>query len=120
MAVQLAFFGGVTEKNRIIEAMREAHPVYLGTVRSFARLIAMRKGTVTIDDVRADLEARDFPLPKEIGADDRIFGALFTRKEFRAVGQVLTTRQERIDRAGKNSSYITQYKLRTATEAAAL
>ena len=120
MAVQLAFFGEITERNRIIAAMRDAHPVYLGTVRSFARLIAMRKGTVTIDDVRADLEARDFPLPSDIGADDRIFGALFTRKEFEAVGQVLTSRQERVARAGRNSSYITQYKLRTATEAAAL
>ena len=120
MAVQLAFFGGIAEKNRIIEAMREAHPVYLGTVRSFARLIAMRKGTVTIDDVRVDLEARDFPLPSEIGADDRIFGALFTRKEFEPIGQVLTARQARVARAGRNSSYITTYKLRAATEAAAL
>ncbi len=110
MAVQLAFFDGVAEKNRILAAMRENHGVYLTALRSFARVIAMTNGSVTVDDVRAEMERRDYPMPHEIGADNRILGALFT-KEFRPIGQRVTTRQERIDRAGRGASYITVYTL---------
>lgn len=112
MSVQLAFFSGLGERDRILSAMRENHSVYLNAIRSFARVIALKRGTVTIDDVREEIERQNFPMPSEIGADERVFGAVFSRSEFLPVGQCPTRRAEHAKRVGIARSNITVYKLK--------
>ena len=109
---QLALFDGVQERDRILAAMSENHRVYLTTLRSFAREYALRHGSVTIDDVRGLCAQRRFPMPSEIGADERVFGTVFRSSEFVAVGSRLSSREERIARSGRGSSHVTVYEVR--------
>lgn len=114
MTAQLGFFDGLSERNRILTAMADKHAIYLNALRSFAREIALRVGSVTIDDVREEMERREFPMPSAIGADDRILGALFTRAEFQALRQIPTRRSEWAKRVGRARSFVTVYRLRGA------
>lgn len=110
-ATQLAFFHGVGERNRILAAMAENHSVYLTSLRSFARVICLEEGSVTIDRLREVMKERGFPFPDEINADNRILGTVFNTKDFIAVGQRPTKRTERIARSGIGSSFVTTYRL---------
>ena len=109
---QLGLFGGRTERDRIMESLEANHFTYLGFVRGIARDIARRDGIVSIDEVRAELTARDLPLPHDIGADERIFGALFRGSEFRPVGRRKTSRADWAQRVGENRSQVTVYEVR--------
>lgn len=112
MGRQMPLLYGADEKNRILEAFRQNHGIYLATVRSFARVHAMRHGTVTIDDVHEILHEKQFPTPEQVGVTNRLFGALFCRSEFTVVGERTTRRAERVKRAGAGSSGIKVYRLR--------
>lgn len=112
MSEQLALLGAVAERDRIIAAFEANHATYLTAVRAFAREIAMRNGVVCIDDLRSELERRDFPMPREIGCDERIFGAVFCKAEFRPIGQRRTMREAWAKRVGAGRSAVTIYKLR--------
>lgn len=115
MTTQLTMFNGVNERDRILAMMSENHKTYITALRSFAREIAYRSGSVTIDAVRAVMIERDFPTPKEIGADERIFGCVLSRcKDFVCRGQRLSSRPERVKRSGPGASYISVYELRSA------
>lgn len=112
MAEQLSLHGAWTERDRIIDALRQNHSAYLTTLRSFARVIALQRGIVTIDDVREEIARQDFFMPADIGADERVLGAVFTRREFEAIGQQPTRRSEWAARVGRARSNITVYRLR--------
>ena len=114
MSVQLAMFYGLGERNRILDAIRDNNAIYLTTLRSFAREYALRHGTVCIDDVRKMILDRGFPMPKDVDmkCGERVFGVVFNHRDFEAVGRKLSTRPERIHRAGANSSQIFIYQLR--------
>lgn len=111
MSLQLSLLAAQSERERILAAIAEdpAHKVYLSFVRPIARELAQRNGTVTIDDVRAEMKRRDMPLPAEVGIDERVFGTLFRGKEFIAISQRPTTRRERIARSGVGASLVTVY-----------
>jgi hypothetical protein len=111
MAAQLAFFDGLTERNAILQRFQENHRVYLEAVRSFARVIAMRTGCVSIDDVRDELARREFPMPLEIGVTERVFGPLFLTKDFVPWKRVPTRRTDWAKRVGRARSDITVYRL---------
>lgn len=111
MSAQLSMFDAVTERDRILATMAEHHGVYLEALRAFAREIALRKGEVCIDDVREEIARRQFPMPKDIGADERIFGSLFKGKDFRAVGLRRTTREAWAARVGTSRDGVTVYRL---------
>ncbi len=115
MVAQMAMFDGLAERDRIIAAFRENSRPYLTALRSFARVHAMRNGTVTIDDVRATIEREQFPMPSDIGKDERVFGAVFASPDFIAVDQQPTRRAARIARAGRGASFVTRYRLREAS-----
>jgi hypothetical protein len=119
-ARQMALFESRRERDRILRAMAENHFVYLEGLRSFAREHALRNPhlLVTIDDVLRIMAARDWPQPSEIGADNRILGTVFTRKEFEPVGRRPTERAERIARSGRARGDITVYRLRETHEEA--
>ncbi len=112
MTLQLSLLSAQSERERILAAIAAdpAHKVYLSFVRPVARELAQRNGTVTIDDVRAEMQRRDMPMPAEVGIDERVFGTLFRCKEFIAISQRPTTRRERIARAGVGASFVTVYK----------
>ena len=110
----MAFFSAFTERERILESFASNHPVYLAALRAFAREIALRQGSVTIDDVRDRIDAESFPMPAEVGIDSRILGTLFRSADFVAVGQRLTRRRERIARSGSGASLVCIYKLAPA------
>lgn len=112
MSLQIPFWYGVGEKDRILAAMRENHPIYLTTLRSFAREIALRSGRVCIDDIREMIAQRDFPMPKDIGITERVFGVVFLAREFEPVGQVVSRREDFVKRVGRARSLITVYRLR--------
>jgi hypothetical protein len=114
MAVeQLALIAAArSERERWITFYETNHGSYLKAVRAAARDIAQRDGTVDIDKVRVEMDRRCIPMPAEFGASNRLLGALFTKSEFIAVGQHLTTRAERIARAGSGSSFICVYRLK--------
>jgi hypothetical protein len=116
MGVQIPMFYGIGERDRILAAMQENHALYLMTLRSFAREIAYRNGSVTVDDVRALVIEREFPMPNDIGADSRIFGCVLSGcKDFIVTGQRVSTRPERIMRAGVGASYISVYVLKSSS-----
>lgn len=108
---QLAFFDGRSERDRIIASFQANHKTYLEALRGFARDLARKNGQVCIDDVHAECKLREFPLPKEVGIDARVLGALFNTKEFVPVAQRLTTRRERVARAGTGASLVTVYRV---------
>lgn len=112
-ALQLSLLEGRGERERILAAIAEdpAHKVYLSFIRPIARELAQRHGSVTIDDVRAELQRRDLPLPKEVGIDERVFGALFRCKDFVPVAQRPTTRTDWAQRVGKARSNVTVYRV---------
>lgn len=115
MTEQLSLISmGRTERDRILQALADNHTTYLTFVRAIARELAMRRGAVSIDDVRDELRRRDLPMPAEIGADERVFGALFRCKDFRAIGHRTTTRTEWAQRVGVNRSQVTVYELAVA------
>ncbi|MHB8703713.1 MAG: hypothetical protein ACYC8W_06150 [Candidatus Tyrphobacter sp.] len=118
---QIALFEARRERDRILDAMNKDHRIYLEALRSFAREHSLRNPSrlVTIDDVRRLMEARDFPLPGEIGADERILGAVFRCKDFKPVGQRPTARLERIARCGIARSNVTIYTLQIHRDASA-
>lgn len=107
---QLAFFTGVSDRDRIIAAFQQNHRTYLEALRGFARDLARKHGEVTVDDVRAECERRAFPLPDDVGIDARVLGALFSTKEFIAVAQRPTTRKEWAQRVGRARSNVTVYR----------
>lgn len=110
---QLGLFGAQrTERDRVLIALAEKHVTYLEFCRAIAREIAARVGSVSIDEVRDELHNRDLPMPGEIGADERVFGALFRAKEFRAIGHRTTSRAAWAQRVGINRAQITVYALR--------
>lgn len=114
MSVQASLFDGLAERNRIIESMRQNHKIYLTALRSFARVHAMQHGEVTIDDVRDAIAREQYPMPAEVGCDERVFGSLFTTKEFAAIGQRPTRREEWAKRVGRARSFVTVYRLKPA------
>lgn len=114
MTQQLSFLGAVSERDRILQAFQENHKPYIEAVRAFARDIARRVGTVSIDAVREELQRRDFPMPAEVGIDERVFGTLFRCKEFVAIAQRPTTRVEWAARVGRARSNVTVYRLSEA------
>ncbi|MDE2102368.1 MAG: hypothetical protein KGL39_34295 [Patescibacteria group bacterium] len=126
MSIQLDFFEALPDRvddgkairARIIAAMSENHHDYLEELRHIARGILAHRGAVTIDDVREEMTRIGFPMPNEIGADNRILGAVFATKEFKAVTQIPTRRKERLARSGPGASYVTVYELRKADEVA--
>jgi len=111
MTAQLSFFAGIGERNRILEAFAKNHREYLAAVRAFARDIARRDGIVTIDAVRFELEHRQFPMPAEVGIDERVFGTVFRCKDFVAISQRPTTRHDWAARVGRARSNVTVYRL---------
>jgi hypothetical protein len=109
----LAFdFSPRAQRDRILEALQMNHRAYLTTLRSFARIHAMRHRTVTIDDVRAEIVRQDFFMPAELKIDQRVFGTVFHCKDFELIGQIVSTRKDRVARAGTGASHITVYKLK--------
>ena len=112
MAAQLSFLDGISERDRILAAFAENHRTYLEAVRAFAREIVRRDGIVTIDAVRFELERRDFPMPGEVGIDERVFGCVFRSGDFEPVSQCATTRREWAARVGRARSSVTVYRLR--------
>lgn len=111
---QLSMFGALAERDRILEAFREHHPTYLAALRGFARDLARKHGEVTIDALRAEIEARAFPMPREIGADERLFGVVFRCKDFRPVGMRRTTREAWAARVGRSRDGVMVYRLSEA------
>ena len=107
---QIDMFGGRAERDRILELLAGKHTTYLTFCRAIAREIAMRAGSVSIDEVRTELLARDLPMPSDIGADERIFGTLFRSKDFRAIGHRTTSRADWAQRVGVNRAQITVYE----------
>jgi hypothetical protein len=114
MSTQMAMFYGLSERNRILDAIREDHSIYLTTLRSFAREHALQYGTVCIDDVRKMLIERDYPMPRDLcmKCGERVFGVVFSHRDFVPICQKPSTRPERIARAGVGSSQIWVYRLR--------
>lgn len=112
-----SLFDAASERERIMRAMAEnpQNKILLTTYRSFAREICYRKGEVCIDDVRALIKERDFPMPGELKlkSGERIFGHVFQCKEFEAIRKIESTRPERIARAGRGASGIFVYRLRS-------
>lgn len=100
------------ERDRIMDAIASNHRTYLEFIRSLAREIAARSGNVSIDEVRAEMAQRDWPMPEEIGADARVFGALFRVPEFVPVGRRVTRRAEVAARVGRARSEVTVYEWR--------
>lgn len=113
VSTQLALLDAISERDRVLAAIaqKRENGIYLQFVRPIARELAQRNGYVSIDDVRAELQRRDFPLPEEAGLDSRVFGALFRCKAFIAVTQRPTTRIAVAARWGRARSNVTVYKL---------
>lgn len=107
----MSFLEAVSERDKILTAMAANHRVYLESLRAFAREIALRKGEVSIDDVRTEVERRAFPMPRDIGADERILGSLFKTKEFFPIGMRRTTRDAWAARVGRSRDAVTVYRL---------
>lgn len=114
MSTQLTLLDAIGERDRIIASFQENHRTYLEALRAFAREIALRDGVVSIDEVRAEIERREFPMPKDIGADERILGALFASKDFICVGQRPTTRAAWSARVGRARSNVSVYRIKVA------
>ena len=114
MTAQLAFFGAVAERDRILSAFAANHKTYIEALRAFAREIALRNDVVAIDDLRSEIERRGFPMPQEIECDERVFGSVFRCKDFVPVGQRPTTRRAWATRVGVTRSAVVIYKLRDA------
>lgn len=114
MVHQLSFIDGITERDRIIAAFRENHHGYTSTLTELAVAIAGEKGTVTIDDVREKMLAIEFPFPGDLDIDERVFGAIFPRKRFKAVDVVKSRRVEHVKRSGIARSGVTVYRLKDA------
>ena len=113
MIVQQTLFETArTERDDILARLAAKHTTYLEFVRAIARELAVRHWSVTIDDVREELAARKLPMPADIGADERVFGALFRSKEFEAIGTRATTRMEFAARVGAQRSRVTVYRIR--------
>lgn len=113
MPEQLALIAAArSERERWIAFYESHHPEYLKAIRSAARDIARRDGTVDIDKVHVEMARRALPMPAEFGADNRLLGALFCKSEFVACGSHVTSRVERIARAGANSSSVCVYRLK--------
>lgn len=111
MSAQLSMFAAVSERDRILAAMAANHRVYLESLRAFAREIALRHGEVCIDDVRAELGRRGYPMPRDIGADERLFGVVFRCKDFCAVGMRTTSRAAWAARIGRSRDCVMVYRL---------
>ena len=89
------------------------HGEYLECLRAHALRIADRKGNVTIDDVRDEIEAMHLPMPTQIGADDRMFGCVLRAcKELCSVGVQQTRRIEWARKVGRTRSMVTVYARR--------
>ncbi len=114
MTAQLSFFDAQSQRDRILAALAANAPAWLAAVRAFAKEIAHREGTVTIDEVREALQSSGFPMPHEVGLDTRVFGAVFRCPDFLAVCQRPTRRAARIARSGVGASYVTVYRLTPA------
>lgn len=110
---QLAMFeDGLSERNRIIEAMRASRPAYAAALTEFAVALAAQNGTVNVDQLRIKIASIDFPMPADVDADERIFGSVFPRRLFEPIGRVATQRTEFAKRVGVARSSITVYRLR--------
>lgn len=108
----MALLAAIGERDAILRALSENHRDYLTVLRSFAREHALRHGKVSIDDVRDAIEREGFPMPKDIGADERVFAGVFTRKEFEAIGVRKTRRADFAARVGVSRSMVTVYRLK--------
>ena len=104
--------GGRTERDRVLDALASNREGYLAGVRALAIECARALGEITIDDVRERMAEVGYPMPSDVGADERCFGTLLRCKEFVAVGQRPTTRLEWAARVGKARSNVTVYRLR--------
>jgi hypothetical protein len=113
----MALLAAVNERDSILRTLAENHNQYLAGLRAFAREIALKKGEVTVDDVREAIERERYPMPGEIGCDERVLGALFKTRDFRAVGHRQTSRVEWAARVGAARSLVTVYELRQVTAA---
>lgn len=101
------------ERDRLLAFFEKNHSQYVESLRAFAIATCRYVGTITIDDLRDVMAERNYPLPHEIGADNRLLGTVLSRcKEFECVGSVLSRRPERIGKSGKNSSYVSVYRLK--------
>lgn len=110
---QLAFLAGVTERARIMAHFESNSALYISLLRAYAHEIAVLHGTVTIDDVRMKARIHDLPMPDEVGIDARVMGTVLAGcKDFEPCGSALSARPERVARSGKNSSYVTVYRLK--------
>lgn len=114
MAEQLALVNhALMEKDRLLSFFESNHPQYIESLRAFAIAKCRYAGTISIDDLRELIAEKNYPLPREIGADDRLLGVVLSRcKEFECVGTVLSRRAETVARSGKNRSMISVYRLR--------
>lgn len=101
----------VAQRERILAHFEQNNPAYLTALRGIAADIATRNGTVTVDDLREQCEYLGFPLPNQIGKDERIFGVTFRDKRFIAVDSRLSVRAEKVARCGVNRSRVTVYRL---------
>ena len=110
-SAQLALFEAQSQRDRVLLALANNGGAWLAAVRAFAVAIARRTGTVSIDDVREELEREGFPMPADVGCDSRIFGCVLRHADFEATGQQPTRRAARILRSGLGASYITTYRL---------
>lgn len=113
MTAQLDIFTALTTRDRILDALAANHAQYLAELREIARYVAQRNGEVTIDDVRSEIVRRGYPMPAEIGADERVFGVVFRCRDFTPIGQRKTSRKEWAARVGVARSAVTVYVLRT-------
>ena len=117
MTTQLDLIPGFGERDRILAYFAANHDAYLSKVREFAKDYARLYGSVAIDNVRVELERHGYPLPNEIGIDNRVFGALFLNRSFVKVGMRLSTWAARVARAGEGASFICIYRLRESEAA---
>ncbi len=75
-------------RDRGIERTAAANATFLETMRSVARMIARKQGTVTADDLREWAAAH--PSEVEKPTSQNAWGAIFKGKEFEVVDMVMS------------------------------
>ncbi len=111
MSEQLSIFEAQAERDRVLGALASNRGAYLAGLRAFAREHALRHGECCIDDVRDAAEKHGYPMPAELGFDERVMGAVFKTRDFVAVGARRTTRAAFAARVGISRSAVTVYRL---------
>src|SRR5579872_4513541 len=96
LAEQLALVDhALLEKDRLLSYFERNHHQYIDSLRAFAIAKCRYDGTITIDDLRELIAEKNYPLPHEIGADNRLLGVVLSRcKNFECVGTTLSRRME--------------------------